>query len=207
MARKPGTNPRKQAKQARSKNTVEAILEATTYILVDDGYDRCTTNKVAEKAGVSIASVYQYFPSKEALVAALIDQHLEDVSKVQMNRMLEIGDRPVAEIIGEMAATHVQMHAANYKLDRAILEQVPGVERLKAVVAFRRQTEEQLALLLEANREEFHLTDPAMTAFVLVNMIDGLKQACVLDRAEYLNDPKFLDEIRGLVKRYLNHGN
>src|SRR5580658_5503276 len=98
MARKPSTAPRKQAQQVRSRNTVAAILEATTYILVRDGYERCTTNKVAQRAGVSIASLYQYFPSKEALVAALIDQHLVEILQLQQDRMLELHDRPIAEV-------------------------------------------------------------------------------------------------------------
>jgi AcrR family transcriptional regulator len=206
MARKPSTAPRKQAKQARSKNTVAAILEATTQVLVRDGYARCTTNRVAERAGVSIASLYQYFPSKEALVAALIDEHLTEILQLQAERMLQLGDSPVAELICELAVAHVQMHRANPELHRVILEQVPGLERLKAVVEFRRRTEAQVALLLAAHREQLQIADPTMTAFVLVNMIDALKQACLLDRAEYLNDPRFLDELRGLIKRYLQRG-
>ena len=203
MARKLSTNPRKRAKQARSRSTVAAILEATTHILESEGYDRCTTNKIADRAGVSIASLYQYFPSKEALIAALIDQHLEEISQLQMKLLLEAPDRPPSELISEMAVLHVQMHSSNPRLHRVILEQVPGVDRLKAVVAFRRQTETRLALLLDAHRESLRITDSRLAAFVLVNMIDALKQACVLDRAEYLNDPHFLDEMRGLIRRYL----
>jgi AcrR family transcriptional regulator len=73
MARKPATNPRKSASQERSRLTVEALLEATARVLMKDGYDRASTNKIAAVAGVSIGSLYQYFPSKEALVAAVID--------------------------------------------------------------------------------------------------------------------------------------
>jgi AcrR family transcriptional regulator len=204
MARRPLTSPRKQAKQARSKNTVAVILEATTHILVREGYAHCTTNKVAERAGVSIASVYQYFPSKEALVAALIDQHLAEITELQAQRMIELSGRPVAEVICELAVTHLQMHRANPDLNRVILEQVPGLERLSVVSAFRRQTEERLALLLEAHRDALQLADPRMTAFVLVNTIDALKQACLLDRMGYLGDDRFLAEVSRLVKRYLS---
>ncbi len=66
------TPPRKQPSQARAQNTVEAIVEATARILEDDGHRGFTTNAVAERAGVSIGTLYQYFPNKDALVGALI---------------------------------------------------------------------------------------------------------------------------------------
>lgn len=64
--------PRKQPLQARAQKTVEAIIEATARILENHGHDGFTTNAVAERAGVSIGTLYQYFPNKEALLGALI---------------------------------------------------------------------------------------------------------------------------------------
>ncbi len=68
MGKKIDISPKKQAKQRRAVNTVGAIVEAGTYILRNDGPLRFTANKVAEKAGVNIASFYQYYPNKEALL-------------------------------------------------------------------------------------------------------------------------------------------
>src|SRR5665213_2578909 len=78
------TVPRKEPRQVRSLATVEAILLATARILTRDGYDHASTNKIADEAGVSVGSLYQYFPSKESLVAALIDRHL-----LRMTALLE----------------------------------------------------------------------------------------------------------------------
>jgi AcrR family transcriptional regulator len=69
MARKALTKPRKSAAQERSRATVDALVEATARILVKEGFDKASTNRIAAVAGVSIGSLYQYFPSKEALVA------------------------------------------------------------------------------------------------------------------------------------------
>jgi AcrR family transcriptional regulator len=71
------TAPRKRPTQARATATVEAILLATSRLLAREGYDRLSTNRVAEEAGVSVGSLYQYFPSKEALVATLAERHRE----------------------------------------------------------------------------------------------------------------------------------
>ena len=73
-ARKVKTAPRKRPTQERSREMVETILEATARVLVKDGFERTTTNRVAEAAGVSVGSLYQYFPSKEALVATLVER-------------------------------------------------------------------------------------------------------------------------------------
>ena len=62
--------------------TVNALLEATARILIREGFDKASTNRIAEVAGVSVGSLYQYFPGKEALVAALIDRHNQEVMQV-----------------------------------------------------------------------------------------------------------------------------
>ncbi len=62
---------RKTPRQARALATVDIILDATALVLVDEGHDRATTNRVAERAGVSIGSLYQYFPNRDALLGAL----------------------------------------------------------------------------------------------------------------------------------------
>ena len=75
MARAVPTNPRKSASQKRSQATVQALLDATARVLTREGYDRASTNRIAATAGVSVGSLYQYFPNKEALVAALVARH------------------------------------------------------------------------------------------------------------------------------------
>ena len=72
--------PRKAPSQGRAVATVDAILGATARILVTRGYAALTTNHVAKRAGVSIGTLYEWFPGKEALVAGLIDRHLARVS-------------------------------------------------------------------------------------------------------------------------------
>ncbi len=67
--------PRKLPRQERSRRLVEAVLDATARILAESGYARLTTNAAAERANVSIGSLYQYFPNKDALVAGVVDRH------------------------------------------------------------------------------------------------------------------------------------
>lgn len=66
--------PRKSPRQARSRHTVEAIVEAAARVVEQQGHDGFTTNAIATLGGVSIGTLYQYFPSKGAVLAALIDR-------------------------------------------------------------------------------------------------------------------------------------
>src|SRR3569623_874590 len=69
--------PRKSPRQARARVTIDAFVEASTQLLLERGYDRFTTARAAERAGVSVGSLYQYFPNKAALAAAVIDRACE----------------------------------------------------------------------------------------------------------------------------------
>src|SRR5260221_12453966 len=75
VARRTKLSPKKSPRQERSRATVEAILEAATDILIREGAGRLTTNRIAERAGVNIASLYQYFPGKHAIIAELRRRH------------------------------------------------------------------------------------------------------------------------------------
>src|ERR1700739_681594 len=77
MPRRRALRPRKTPAQDRAKATVDAILQAGAYILIKDGWEKFTTNRVAERAGVNIASLDQYFPNKEAIAAELQRRHVE----------------------------------------------------------------------------------------------------------------------------------
>jgi AcrR family transcriptional regulator len=80
MARTASAEPRKLPRQQRSAETVERILSAAARIFDERGYRGTTTNHVAQQAGVSIGSLYQYFPNKDALLVALAERHVDDVA-------------------------------------------------------------------------------------------------------------------------------
>jgi AcrR family transcriptional regulator len=71
--------PRKSPRQARSTATVTAIHEATIQVLLSDGIAQLTTTRVAKRAGVSVGTMYQYFPHKQALLYAVLDHYLDEV--------------------------------------------------------------------------------------------------------------------------------
>lgn len=81
MSQQPDLNiPRKSPVQARSIATVDAVLDATIQVLLREGIDRCTTTRVAERAGVSVGTLYQYYPNRETLLTAVLVRHLHGVA-------------------------------------------------------------------------------------------------------------------------------
>src|SRR5436190_13129589 len=116
MAHKLRTSPRKQPLQKRSHETVDAILAATAQVLVKHGYEGANTNRIAESAGVSVGSLYQYFPNKESLVAALIDRHCDEMWHVFVRQTAEVWNAPVADAVTRVIAAIFEAHLVNPRL-------------------------------------------------------------------------------------------
>jgi AcrR family transcriptional regulator len=206
MARKLQTNPRKLASQERSRRTVDALLEATARVLMKEGYDRASTNKIAAVAGVSIGSLYQYFPSKEALVAAVIDRHTQQVSQVIRNALVNVAARPIEVAARAFVSVAIDAHRVNPKLHGVLAEQIPRIGRLENVEAINREAYALVRGYLEAHRDEIDVADPDVAAFVCVTAVEALTHAAVLRRPDILTDEKarrFVDDVTRLVVRYL----
>jgi AcrR family transcriptional regulator len=206
MARKVQTNPRKLASQERSRVTVDALLEATARVLVNEGYDRASTNRIAEVAGVSIGSLYQYFPSKEALVAAVIDRHTEQVSQVSRNVVVKMAASPIEVAAREFVSLGIDGHRVNPKLHAVLSEQIPRVGRLGNIEANLRQGYALVRGYLEAHRDEIDVADLDLAAFVCVTVVEALTHAAVLRHPDMLTGEKarqFVDDVTRLVVGYL----
>jgi AcrR family transcriptional regulator len=106
--------PRKTPIQARSTVTVEAISEAAIQVLLSQGAERLTTTRVADRAGVSVGTLYQYFPNKRSLLFAVLEHHLNDVA-ARVEAVCESAcHKPLAEMIREMVEAFVDA-----KMERA----------------------------------------------------------------------------------------
>jgi len=206
MARKVRTNPRKSASQERSRATVDTLLEATARVLINEGYDRASTNRIAEVAGVSIGSLYQYFPSKEALVAAVIDRHTQEISEATREALVKAAAQPIEVAAREFVSAGIDGHRVNPRLHGVLAEQIPRVGRLENIEAHVREGYALVRGYLEAHRDEIEVADLDLAAFVLVTVVEALTHAAVLRRPDILSDQKaqrFVDDVTRLVVRYL----
>jgi AcrR family transcriptional regulator len=180
MSAKMRTNPRKSALQKRSRLTVSSLIEATARVLVKEGYDKASTNRIAEVAGVSVGSLYQYFPGKEALVAALIDRHNQQVMHAVQGELADAVNLPMEQAVRKLVAVAVKAHRIDPKLHRVLAEQIPRVGRLEKVETFNRQNYALFAAYLERHRDEIGAVDLGLAAFVCVTSIEALTHTAVL---------------------------
>ncbi len=109
----PAYQPRKTPLQARSTVTVEALAEATIQVLLTVGLDRLTTNRVAERAGVSVGTLYQYFPNKQSLLFALLENHMVKVSEAVEMACDDARGKPLLEMV-----SHVVQRFVDAKMKR-----------------------------------------------------------------------------------------
>jgi AcrR family transcriptional regulator len=206
MARKPPTKPRKNASQERSRATVDALVEATARILVKEGFDKASTNRIAKVAGVSVGSLYQYYPGKEALVAAVIDRHNLEIMQVVRGALAEIASQPIEKAVRRLVAVAIEAHRIDPKLHRVLAKQIPRTGRLENMEAFNRETYALFRAYLEGHSEELRMVDLGLAAFVCVTSIEALAHTAVLHRSEKLSDEAvgaLIDETTRLVVGYL----
>jgi AcrR family transcriptional regulator len=206
MARRPPTKPRKHASQERSRATVDALVEATARILVREGFDKASTNRIAEVAGVSVGSLYQYFPGKEALVAAVVDRHNQEIMQLVRSALSEVAAQPVEKAVRRLVAVAIDAHRIDPKLHRVLAEQMPHAGRLANIGAFNRDAFALFRAYLEDHRDELRVVDLELAAFVCATSIEALTHNAVLHRSEMLSDEAvatLVDEATRLVVGYL----
>jgi AcrR family transcriptional regulator len=198
------TVPRKTPKQQRSKDTVDVILAATARVLVKEGFDRASTNRIAEQAGVSIGSLYQYFPSKEALVAALVERHIEHMSEALQAEMATLADAPLALTVRRMVTLMLDAHAIEPELHRVLNEQVPRVGRLHRVHEVEARMQRLARAYFERRHKELRAgLDLDTAAFVVVKAIEALTHGAMIHGEAAPARDALVEEITTLVLRYL----
>src|SRR6185437_679473 len=178
---RPLTNPRKEASQERSRATVDALVEATARILVREGFDKASTNRIAEVAGVSVGSLYQYFPSKEALVATLIDRHNQEVMKSVRAELAEAVNLPIEQAVRKLVAVSLKAHRDHPKLQLVLSEQIPRVGSLEKIETFNRDNYTLFRAYLESRQDEIRAVDLGLAAFICVTSIEALAHTAVLN--------------------------
>ncbi|MBR0974333.1 TetR family transcriptional regulator [Bradyrhizobium japonicum] len=205
VARKPPTKARKNASQQRSRATVDALVEATARILVREGFEKASTNRIAEIAGVSVGSLYQYFPSKEALVAAVINRHNEEIMGIVRSALTEVTDMPIDKAVRRLVTVAIEAHRINPELHRVLAEQIPRAGKLD-VEAFNREIHALVRAYFDIHRKEMRKIDLDVATFICVSAIEAVAHNTVLNQAAMRSDKTvrtLVDETTRMVVGFL----
>ena len=194
---------RRAPRQERSRVTVEAILEASAQIICEHGYEKASTNRIAKRAGVSIGTLYQYFPNKEALIARLIDRHTDELMSLIGRQLLALVGVPLEEAVRQLIYTMLEAHRVNPELHRACAEQVHHVGMAEQVRDVTRRSAALVRAYLEQHRAMLRVDDLDMATFMIVTCVEAVTQNAVLSRPDYLGDDALVEHTTALVLRYL----
>ncbi|KRC79627.1 TetR/AcrR family transcriptional regulator [Sphingomonas sp. Root241] len=205
MARAVSTIPRKSASQKRSQATVDTLLDATARVLVREGYDRASTNRIAAVAGVSIGSLYQYFPGKEALVTALVARHNREMLALLRGAMAAVATLSVAEAVRLLVAAMIDAHRVDPELHRIFDEQVPRMGQLAGIEAIEQETFALVRAFFEARHDEITVRDLDTATYICVTSVETLTHDFVIRRPEAsaAEQAAMVEEITRLLVGYL----
>lgn len=169
---------RRAPRQLRARQTVDAILEAVIRILKREGADAVTTNRLAEVAGVSIGSVYQYFPDKQAIFAALHQRHIEQIDRIIEATLIENAAAPLDRLMSALVDATVDAHSAAPELHDLLLSRV--AHRAGGTQDFAARVHGTFLLALSARSRELKRgRDLDKLAFVVTHMVESLCHGAV----------------------------
>lgn len=205
-ARTKGLSPRKSPAQSRSKFTVEQILEAAAQVFGEGGYARATTNHIAARAGVSVGTLYQYFPNKDAILVALVERHVRS-SAGELEAMVEtaLAERwDLETMLERFVRATVALHASAPRLHHVLTYEAP---RPPEVVALLHEVEEAMARgieLLLTRRLGIQLRHAGHAAYIIVHVVEALAHEHVLHPPPPgLDEECFVAEVVALLRGYL----
>ena len=202
--RKKSLNPRKEPNQERAKDTVENIVSATAHILEKDGFEKISTNRIADKAGVSIGSLYQYFPTKEAIFSFMMERYVNSQTEM-VDRLIQErkSDQDLKETVRIIISAIMESKIKQARFQKMFAHKVlsfGGYESLN------RQDDHLIAVFqkyLEPFGNEVRKENLDIALYFVIQSVKALPIAILFQNKIKISDPRVTDELVELVYRYL----
>jgi len=195
--------PRKVPRQARSAQMVESIIEATARVLASHGYEGTNTNLIAEYAGVSVGSIYQYFPNKEALVVAVHDRHIRQVGEIVDKIMSECDGASLQTTVTTLVRAVLTAHMLQPQLHRVLIQDLPifapSCEQSPAIQGFFGQVKR----MLSEWRDQIVPNNHDAASWIIMHIIKNLVHAAITDPPLNVAHSALYLEITNAVIGYL----
>jgi AcrR family transcriptional regulator len=204
MTKHSASAARKRPRQARSQATVHAIFEAATQVLDREGIDAATTTRIAEVAGVSIGTLYQYFPHRDAILNALQDREFERALSFVAGALSEGNfEQAPRETILFVVEGLASMYAASPGLHRILAIEGLRVAQADRVHAFDLRVIAIIRHFLFASNAPIRRTNLDAAAFVAYQSVRATMLASLLERPPGLTERALIEEVADLLMRYL----
>ena len=195
--------PRKSPVQARSAASVAAILEATVQVLLQVGKERLTTTRVALRAGVSVGTLYQYFPNKKALLQAALRRHLDEISRAVEQVCVEQEGETLQTMVTALITTFLQAKMRNAKTSVALYSVSADVDGAKIAQQMGMRFNKAIVRML-ASAHESLTTDPHLIASMLECAMAGVSRRMLESGAPEKHFETLHSELISMACAYLD---
>jgi AcrR family transcriptional regulator len=195
--------PRKKPVQGRSKATVEAILEATVRVLVGADFDSLTTTKVAEVAGVGVGTLYQYFPGKESLLLALLEQEMELFEGALLEAAAKVAGEPLSVQVEAAIDAIIRQKGKRAEIGTAIHAEMPRVDGARIVRATMKRIIAAIAAMIAPHMMGVEGADVELMAITITTSVQGAVEGALALSPQHIRRPAFRNELVRLVLGYL----
>lgn len=196
---------RKVPKQARSKQMVERILAAGREVLIADGYDAFSTNRVASRADVSPGSLYQYFPDKASILDMVIDRYWDEVAEQIAASLADQISETGPTLVRSTADALVAALESNSALLAVVARELPLQMNGERLQALERQVRSLTSAMLGVRPVGMHRPSPQVASWVVLMAVQNLAIRWVLDQPTDITREELIDEMEALVIGYLAH--
>ena len=201
MTKNEKNKPRKEPSQPRSVATVEAVMRATAHILEHEGFDALSTNRVARKAGVSIGSLYQYFPNKESLVTALAERHSSEILARLTTAFVGLGDASLEDSVRALSHGNAQAHRETATLHRVLVDQIGRPAHVAEAIEVHGAA--MVRAVLDRHRDRLRVKDVALASYVLSHAVESVVHAAVIGTRSPASLDQVVEELAVMAIRYL----
>ena len=198
--------PRRTPAQTRSRDTVDCVLQAATHVLRDGGLAAFNTNRVAQVAGVSVGSIYQYFPNKQALLTALDLRHSDHMLTGLNAAFDKAAGLPLEDQLKQLIDWMVDAHLEDPKVQQVIEGLEVRSENNPDLVKRQRAIHARLLGVLQSNRKRLVVTNLALAADMVAITCHQLVHAFICGPHRLCGTRAFKRELYLLMHRYLLHG-
>jgi AcrR family transcriptional regulator len=195
--------PRKKPMQSRSRETVDAIFEAAIQMLEKTEGESSSVQSIADRAGVSIGSLYQYFPSKQSLLSALISFHQRRAVASLEKDLDSMRGLPGEEAAKRLVENLIGCKSRRRGFEHALIRYFCRVGDLAALTAHDDQMNAAVERFILSLREQVRPVDTAIAAFLITNLLRSAVLLAVVQKPERLEDPMFSSELVRMIVAYL----
>lgn len=196
---------RRTPQQERAENTVNSILIAAEKLLSEEQQDASfTTNHIAELAGVSIGSLYQYFPNKEAILARLVERMLNESRRVLYETLHHLPETvTVEEFVQQIVGSLSGVFTSQGHTRRVLLEQLPMLGKFKTLQDLKLEIQAVIKDELVRRFPDHNTQDMESCVFVIVQSVETVLNSCVYQEFDEQKTSKIVKELNTMIAKYL----